>query len=66
MGKTDGKAHSKRPNPRLEDNTKVKQTEIWCEDADYIHLAQERVQWWAPVENRNEHSGFIQDGGFLD
>jgi len=32
-------------------------TEMWCDDFDCIHLAQERVGWWAVIELCNEPSG---------
>jgi hypothetical protein len=35
-------------------------------NADCIHLAQDRVQWWTPCEHNNEPSGFIKDRKYLD
>lgn len=37
--------------------------EISCEDWDWIHLSQDKVQWY---EHGNEHLGFVKRGKFLD
>jgi hypothetical protein len=31
------------------DNIKMGLEEIGCEDVDWIHLAEDRVQWWVLV-----------------
>jgi len=39
----------KAPTHRLEDNIRMDLREIGCEGVDWIHLIQDRVQWWALV-----------------
>jgi hypothetical protein len=41
----------RRPRHRWEDNLKVNLKSIWFEGVDWIQLAQDRFQWWAPVNN---------------
>jgi hypothetical protein len=36
------------PGHRWEDNINIDITEIGCENVDYIHLVQDRDEWWAP------------------
>jgi hypothetical protein len=47
------KCEGKRPVGKLrcrwEDNIKMNFKEIGYEDVDWIHLAQDGVQWWALV-----------------
>jgi hypothetical protein len=38
-----------RTKERWEGNIKVDLKEIGCEDVDWIHLAQDRLFWWAVV-----------------
>jgi hypothetical protein len=35
--------------PRREDNIRMEHMEIVWEDVNWMHLAQDRDQWWAPV-----------------
>jgi len=44
-----GRDHSGRPNHRWEDNTEMDLREIGWIGVDWIHLAQDRDQWWALV-----------------
>jgi hypothetical protein len=37
------------PRRRWEDNIRMNLREIGWEGVDWIHLAQDREQWWAPV-----------------
>jgi hypothetical protein len=48
-GKTDGKRPLGKPRRRQEYNIKMGLKEIGYEDADWIHLAQDRDQWRALV-----------------
>jgi hypothetical protein len=47
------KLHSEKPEDRdickWKDNTKTDPEEVGCETVDWIHLAQDRVQWRALV-----------------
>jgi hypothetical protein len=47
--KSEGKRRSGRPRRRWEDNSRMDLREIGWEDVDWIHLAQDRDQWWAFV-----------------
>jgi hypothetical protein len=38
-----------RPRLRWEDNVKMYLREIWINGANWIWLAEDRVQWWALV-----------------
>jgi hypothetical protein len=38
-----------RPQHRWEDNIRMKLREIGCGDVDWMHLSQDRDQWWACV-----------------
>jgi hypothetical protein len=49
VGKLEGKRPLGRPRCRWEDNIKMEHTEIGCECVNWIHLAQDMVQWWAVV-----------------
>jgi hypothetical protein len=40
--------------------------EIEWEDVDWMHLAQDRDQWWALVNMANEPSGSIKGREFLN
>jgi hypothetical protein len=46
-----GKPGRKRSlgRPRWEDNIRIDLREIRWEDVDWIHLAQDRDQWWVVV-----------------
>jgi hypothetical protein len=45
VGKPEDKRPLGRPRRRWEDNIKVGLTEIWIDRANWIQLAQDRVQW---------------------
>jgi hypothetical protein len=49
VGKTEGKKPLGRPRRRLEDNIKMDLRETELEVADWIHMAQDRDRWRAPV-----------------
>jgi hypothetical protein len=49
IGRPKGKRTLGRPRCRLEDNIKVGLWEIRIDGANWIQLAQDRVQWWAFV-----------------
>ena len=36
------------------------------EGMDWIHLAQDEYEWWAPSEHGTEPSGFLKRKEFLD
>jgi hypothetical protein len=47
VGMPKGKRQLGRPRHRWEDNIKLNLREIGINGANWIHLAQDRVQWWA-------------------
>jgi hypothetical protein len=49
VGRPEGKRPLGRPRCRWEDNIKMELTEIDIDGANWIHLAQNRVRWWAFV-----------------
>jgi hypothetical protein len=49
VGRPKGKRPLVRPRHRWEDNIKLDLREIGINGANWIHLAQDRVQWWAFV-----------------
>jgi hypothetical protein len=49
VGKSEGKRPLGRPRRRWEDNIKMDLTEIRIDEANWIRLAQDRVQWWVCV-----------------
>jgi hypothetical protein len=49
VGKPEGKRPLQRPRHRQEVNIRMTVREIWWEGVDWIHLAQNRNQWWALV-----------------
>jgi hypothetical protein len=50
VGRTEGKRPLGRPRRRWEDNIKMDLGEIGIDGANWIRLAQDRVQWWAFVK----------------
>jgi len=48
-GKPEGKRPLRRPRCRWEDNSRMYHMEIGWEVLDWIHLAEDRDQWWALV-----------------
>jgi hypothetical protein len=49
VGRPKGKKPLGRPRWRWEDNIKIDLREIQINEANWIWLAQDRVQWWASV-----------------
>jgi hypothetical protein len=49
VGRSEGKIPLGRPRRRLEDNIKMDLREIGIDGANWIRLAQDRVQWRAFV-----------------
>jgi transposase len=49
VGRPEGKRPLGRPRCRWEDNIKMGLTQIGIDGANWIQLAQDRVQWWAFV-----------------
>jgi hypothetical protein len=49
VGRPDGRRSLGRPRRRWEDNIRMDLREIGFEDADWIHLAQDRDRWRALV-----------------
>jgi hypothetical protein len=49
VGRPKGKRPLGRPRRRWEDNIKLDLREIGIDGANWIRLAQDRVQWWAFV-----------------
>jgi hypothetical protein len=50
VGKPEGMRPHARPRSGWEDNIKMDLREIGLESVDWIHLAQDRDQWWALVD----------------
>ena len=49
VGRSEGKRTPRRPRHRWENNVKMDLQEMGCGGIDWIHLAQDRGRWWAPV-----------------
>jgi hypothetical protein len=49
VGRPEGKRPVRRPRRRWEDNIKMDLREIGIDEANWIRLAQDRVQWWSFV-----------------
>jgi hypothetical protein len=49
VGRPEGRRQLGRPRHRWEDNIKMDLRKIGFGDVDCIHLAQDRVRWWAHV-----------------
>jgi hypothetical protein len=49
FGRPEGKRPLERPRRRWEDNIKIDLREIGINGANWIRLAQDRVQWWGFV-----------------
>jgi hypothetical protein len=49
VGKSEETKSLGKTTCRWEDNIKMDLEIIGCEDVDWIHLAQERIEWWALV-----------------
>jgi hypothetical protein len=50
VGKSEEKKPCGRSRCRWEDNIRMDLREVGWEDVDWIHLAEDRYQWWAPVK----------------
>jgi len=50
VGKPEGKRLLVRPRHRWEDNIRMDLRELGWEGVDWIHLAQDRHQWWTLVK----------------
>jgi hypothetical protein len=46
VGRPEGKRPLERPRHRWEDNIKMCLMEIWISGVNWIHMAQDRFQWW--------------------
>jgi transposase len=64
VGRSEGKRPLGRPRRRWEDNIKLDLRDIGIDGANWIQLAQNRVQWRAFVNNGNEPSGPINKAGY--
>jgi hypothetical protein len=64
VGKSEGKRPLGRPRRRWEDNIVMDLMEISWKIMDWIHLAQDRDQWWALV-NTVMNVGSIKGGDLL-
>jgi hypothetical protein len=49
VGKPERKRSFRSPRPRWKDNIRMGIREIGWEGVDWMHLAQDRDQWWALV-----------------
>jgi hypothetical protein len=49
VGRPESKRPLERPRRKWEDNNKIDVKEIGVDGANWIRLAQDRVQWWAFV-----------------
>jgi hypothetical protein len=49
VGKLEGKRSLGRPRRRWEDNTRMDLRRMGLEGVDWMHLAQDRDQWWVAV-----------------
>jgi hypothetical protein len=63
--KPEGKRPLERYRCRWEDNTKKDHKEMGMEGMDWIHLADDRVQWQA-LMNTNELPSSIKSKNFLE
>jgi hypothetical protein len=59
-GRPEGKRPLRRPRHRWENNIRMDLREIGLKSVDWIHLAEDRNQWWA----RLKLSGPIKDEFF--
>jgi hypothetical protein len=50
VGRPEGKRPVGRPRCRWEDNIKMDLMEIGIDGANWIQMAQYRIQWWASVK----------------
>jgi len=64
VGGLEEKIPLRRPRHRWEGNIRMDLREVEWEGVDWIHLAQDRDQWWV-LEHGNEPSGSIKGRAFL-
>jgi hypothetical protein len=50
VGRPEGKRPLGRPRRKLEDNIKMDLRKIGLDGVNWIYLAQDRDQWWGPVD----------------
>jgi hypothetical protein len=64
------KSEGKRPHGNLgrrrERNIRMDFKEVWFQGLEWIHLAQDRAQWWVLVNMVMKPSGYIRGGEFHD
>jgi hypothetical protein len=65
VSRLEGKRPLVRPRGRWEDNIKMDLRQIRINVANWIQLAQDRVQWRAFCEHGNETSGSIKKAGYF-
>jgi hypothetical protein len=63
VGRPEGKRPLGRHRRRWEDNIKMDLREIGIDGANWIRLAQDRVQWRAFVNTVMKFSGYIKKAG---
>jgi hypothetical protein len=57
---------TQRPRHRREDNIRIDLRETGWEGVDWMHLVQDRDNWWTLVNTVMNHPGSIHGGKFLD
>jgi hypothetical protein len=55
IGKPEGKRPLGRYRRRWEDNIRMDLREIWWEGVDWMHVIQNKDQWWAVVNRVMNH-----------
>jgi hypothetical protein len=65
VGRPEGKRPLGRPRRRWEDNIKLDLREIGIDGANWIRLAQDRIQWRTFVNTVIEPSGSMKKVGFF-
>jgi hypothetical protein len=63
--KLEGKRPFARLRNRWEVNIIMDLSDIGCEDVDWIHVAQDRVQWWAFVNTVMNIRVPCKEGNFM-
>jgi hypothetical protein len=62
VGKLERKILVGRPRRRLEDNIKTDLKKVECENVDFVHLTQDRVEWRALVNTVVDFWSSIKGG----
>jgi hypothetical protein len=65
VGRPEVKRSLGRPRRKWDSNINMDRRKTDLEGVDWIHLAQDRDEWWAPA-NPVKTFGSIKGGGFLD